>query len=85
MRQPSELLILENALRKDTKGRIYPVSNYQLTKRSQYEKLGNPLALSLDLKKVPLEMYEARNSVDIARSRGAEKYAPDVFGRLKAD
>src|SRR6266404_1390141 len=83
VRQPSELLILENALRQDTKGRIYPVSNYQLMKRSQYQKLGNPLALSLDLKNVPLEMYEARNSVEIAKSRGAEKYAPDVFSKAE--
>jgi hypothetical protein len=49
---------------------IFVVSNYQLMRRSQYEKLGNPLALSLDLKRVPLEMYEARNAVEIARSRG---------------
>jgi outer membrane protein OmpA-like peptidoglycan-associated protein len=83
VRQPSELLILENALRKGTKGRIYPVNNYQLMKRSQYQKLGNPLALSLDLKNVPLEMYEARNSVEIARSRGADKYAPDVFSKAE--
>jgi len=26
-------------------------------------------------------MYEARNSVDIAKSKGAEKYAPDVFSK----
>jgi len=81
VRQPSEVLILENALRKNTKGRIYPVNNYPLMKRSQYQKLGNPLALSLDLKNVPLEMYEARNAVDIAKSRGAEKYAPDVYSK----
>lgn len=83
VRQPSELLVLENELRKGTKGRIYPVSNYQLMKRSQYQKLDNPLALSVDTKNVPLEMYEARNAVDIARSRGAEKYAPDVFSKAE--
>ena len=83
VRQPSELLILENVLRKGTKGRIYPVTNYQLMKRSQYQKLGNPLALSLDLKNVPLEMYEGRNSLEIARSRGAEKYAPDVLAKAE--
>jgi outer membrane protein OmpA-like peptidoglycan-associated protein len=81
VRQPSEVLILENVLRKNTKGRIFPVNNYPLMKRAQYEKLGNPLALSLDLKNVPLEMYEARNAVEIAKSRGAEKYAPDVFSK----
>jgi outer membrane protein OmpA-like peptidoglycan-associated protein len=83
-RQPSEIVVLENALRKDTKGKIFVVKDYQLMKRGQYEKLGNPLALAPDLKKVPLEMYEARNAVDIARSRGADKYAPDIFSKAEA-
>ena len=84
VRQPSEMLILENALRKNTKGRIYPANDYKLMKRTQYEKMGNPLALSPDLKNVPLEMYEARNAVEIAKSRGAEKYAPDIFSKAEA-
>ncbi len=81
IRQPSEMLILENAVRNGTKGKIFPVNDYKLMKRNQYEKLGNPLALSLDLKNVPIEVYEARNAVDIAKSRGAEKYAPDIFAK----
>jgi outer membrane protein OmpA-like peptidoglycan-associated protein len=83
VRQPNEIIILENALRKGTRGRIYPITEYKLMRRAQYEKLGNPLALSVDLKNVPLEMYEARNAVDIAKMRGAEKYAPEIF--TKAD
>ena len=53
VRQPSEMLILENALRENTKGRIFVVENYPLMKRSQYQKLGNPLALTPDTKNVP--------------------------------
>jgi len=83
VRQPSEMLILENDTRKGTKGRIYIVNNYQLMKRTQYQKMGNPLALSLDLKNVPLEVYEARNAIEIAKSRGAEKYAPDIFSKAE--
>jgi outer membrane protein OmpA-like peptidoglycan-associated protein len=83
VRQPSEMLILENVLRENTKGKTYVVTNYQLMKRTQYQKLGNPLALTPDLKNVPLEMYEARNAVEIARSRGAEKYAPDIFSKAE--
>jgi outer membrane protein OmpA-like peptidoglycan-associated protein len=44
--------------------------------------LGNPLSLSLDLKHVPLEMYEARNAAEIARSRGADRYAADIFAKV---
>ena len=83
VRQPSEMVVLENDTRKDTKGRIYVVDNYQLMKRAQYQKMGNPLALSLDLKNVPLEMYEARNAFEIAKSRGADKYAPDIFSKAE--
>ncbi len=82
--RPSELIVLENQPRKSTKGKIFAVKDYPLLERSQYEKLGNPLALTLDLRHVPLEMYEARNSVEIARSRGAEKYAPDSFTKAEA-
>ena len=46
--------------------------------------MGNPLALTLDLKNVPLEMYEARNAVEIAKSRAADKYAPEVFSKAEA-
>src|SRR5260370_1644323 len=32
-----------------------------------------------DLERVPLQLYEARNAVDIAQSRGADKDAPEIF------
>ena len=81
VRYPSELVVLENQLRDDTKGKIFAVKEYRLMRRNQYQKLGNPLALVPDLKTTPLEIYEARNAVDIARSRGADKYAPEIFSK----
>jgi outer membrane protein OmpA-like peptidoglycan-associated protein len=78
---PSEVVVLVNDTKKNTKGKIYPENSYKLMKRSQYAKLGNPLALTLDLKNVPLDVYEARNAVEIAKSQGAEKYAPDIFSK----
>jgi len=84
VRRPSEVVILVNVIRKDTKGKIFPVSAYQLMRRAQYEKLGNPLALTLDLKHVPLEVYEARNAVDIAKSKGADRYAQDIFSKAES-
>jgi outer membrane protein OmpA-like peptidoglycan-associated protein len=83
VRVPSEMLILENRLRKDTKGKVFVVSDYKLMRRAQYQKMGNPLALAPDLKNVPIEMYEARNAVDIARSRQADKYAPEIFSKAE--
>jgi outer membrane protein OmpA-like peptidoglycan-associated protein len=81
---PSEVGVLVNDTTKNTKGKIFPENSYRLMKRSEYAKLGNPLALTLDLKNVPLDMYEARNAVDIAKSKGAEKYAPEVFSKATA-
>ena len=52
--------------------------------RGQYEKLSNPLQLTVDTKNVPLELYEARNAVLIARSFGADKYAADTYGKAEA-
>ena len=84
VQQPSELVVLENAVRPDTKGKIFSVSDYKLMKRSQYKKMGNPLALSLDLKNVPLEMYEARNAVEIAKTNKADQYAHEIFVKAEA-
>jgi outer membrane protein OmpA-like peptidoglycan-associated protein len=69
---------------KSTKGKIFIVNDYKLMKRAQYQKKANPLALTLDLKKVPLEMYEARNAMEIAKTNGAEKYAPEIFSKATA-
>jgi len=84
VRTPSEMVILENDTRKDTKGQIFPINDFKLMKRAQYEKLGNPLALTPDLERVPLQVYEARNAVDIAKSRGADKDAPEIFTKANA-
>lgn len=83
VRIPSEMVVLQSAARKDTKGKIFPVSEYKLMRRAQYQKMGNPLALSLD-PKIPLQVYEARNSVEVAKSRDAAKYAPEIFSKAEA-
>jgi len=84
VRVPSEMIVLEMETRKNTKGKLFPITSYNLMKRSQYAKLGNPLSLTPDLSRVPLEMYEARNAVDIAKARGAAQYAPDIFSKAQA-
>lgn len=83
VRVPSEMVVLQSEPRKDTKGKIFPVSEYKLMKRGQYQKLGNPLALTPD-PNVPLQVYEARNAVEVAKSRLADKYAPEVFSKAEA-
>jgi outer membrane protein OmpA-like peptidoglycan-associated protein len=80
---PSDLVVMENVVRKDTKGKIEEMdTKYELLQRGQYERLANPLALKMD-SKMPLELYQARNAVQIARASGADRYAPETF--LKAE
>jgi outer membrane protein OmpA-like peptidoglycan-associated protein len=83
--QPSDVVVMENFVRQDTTGTIEQVdAKYELLQRGQYVLHVNPSDISaqqLD-PKVPLELYEARNAVQIARWTGAQHYAPDTF--LKA-
>jgi outer membrane protein OmpA-like peptidoglycan-associated protein len=79
VRQPSEEIVLENQLEKGSKGKTVVVNDYRLMRSAQYARMNNPLALTLDLKSTPLDVYEARNAVEIARSHGADKYAPEIF------
>ena len=81
--RPSDLVVMENVVRKDTKGKIEEIdAKYELLQRGQYERLTNPLELKLD-RKVPLELYEARNAVQIARASGADRYASDTFQKAE--
>ena len=83
VRRPSDLVVMENEVRKETKGKVEVIdAKYELLKRGQYEPLANPLSLTVD-PRVPLELYQARNAVQIANSSGADRYAGDSF--LKAE
>jgi outer membrane protein OmpA-like peptidoglycan-associated protein len=76
VRQPSNVVVLENVVRADTKGTTEAVNaKYELMERGGYIPTGykfDPVVLSANL---PLEFYEARNALRIARSEGAESYA----------
>jgi outer membrane protein OmpA-like peptidoglycan-associated protein len=78
---PSNLVVMENVVREDTKGQIEAMdAKYELLQRGQYERLANPLALRLN-SKMPLELYEARNAVQIARATGADRFASETFSK----
>jgi outer membrane protein OmpA-like peptidoglycan-associated protein len=76
VRQPSNVVILENVVRPDTKGTTEAVNaKYELMERGGYIPTGykfDPVILNASL---PLEFYEARNALRIAQSEGAETYA----------
>src|ERR1700730_4867850 len=80
--QPSDVVVMENMIRTDTTGTIEQVdAKYELLPRGQYTlnvSRADIHPVRLD-RKVPLELYEARNAVQIARWTGAERYAADTF------
>ncbi len=81
--RPSDLIVMENVVRPDTKGQTEAIdAKYELLQRGQYQRLSNPLALKLD-QKLPLELYEARNAVQIARAMGAERFATETFQKAE--
>jgi outer membrane protein OmpA-like peptidoglycan-associated protein len=81
--RPSDLVVMENVMRADTKGKSEDVdAKYELLQRGQYQRLANPLELKLD-RKLPLELYEARNAVQIARGIGADHFAAESFEKAE--
>jgi outer membrane protein OmpA-like peptidoglycan-associated protein len=80
VRRPSNLVVLENSLRSDTVGTSQAVeAKYELIERGGYIPTGykfDPVMLN---GRLPLEFFEARNALRIARSAGAEKYATSSY------
>jgi len=74
--RPSNVVIAENAIRPDTVGTSEAVdAKYELIDRGGYIPTGyhfDPVVLN---SKLPLEFFEARNALRIAKSAGAESYA----------
>ena len=80
VRQPSNVVVLENVVRPDTKGTTEAVNaKYELMERGSYIPTGykfDPVVLNA---KLPLEFFEARNALRIAQSEGAERYASGSY------
>src|SRR5436305_14688654 len=80
VRQPSNVVVLENVVRQDTKGTTEAMNTkYELLERGGYIPSGykfDPVVLNTNL---PLEFFEARNAVRIAESEGAEQYDSDSY------
>lgn len=92
---PSDVVVMESAVRPDTVGRVEQVrAKYDLLPRGQYTLNIKPKDLpSANMKsesgvgmkqyEAILELYQARNAVQIARADGAASAAADVFGRAQ--
>jgi outer membrane protein OmpA-like peptidoglycan-associated protein len=76
VREPSDVVVLENVVLPDTRGTSQPMHvKYELVGRGGYIPTGytfDPVVLNVNL---PLEFFEARNAIRIAKSEGADTYA----------
>lgn len=89
---PSDVVVAENLIRPDTIGaREEVTAKYELLPRGQYTMNIHPAELRTfdrESEKLPydryeavLELYQAENAVQIARSLRADEYAADSFGK----
>src|SRR6266571_2004651 len=86
--QPSDLVVAQNIIRSDTKGREEAIDvRYELLPKGLYASQVEPLrdvVYGID-RKAPLDLFEARNAVRIARAAKAEQYAPSSFAKAEQD
>jgi outer membrane protein OmpA-like peptidoglycan-associated protein len=82
---PSNVVVMENAIRKNTQGKVVPIdAKYELLERGQYAVNIAPSEIGMVIDpKTPLAVYQARNAVRIAKAAGAEKYASEAFGNAQ--
>lgn len=90
---PSDLVVLENVIRPDTHGRIETVdAKYQLLKRGQYEfdvegakRYDNRDARKISRREYEalLELYQARNAVQLAAAGGAREHAVETYQKAE--
>ena len=84
--QPSNVVVMENVISDRTSGTIEPIdAHYELLERGQY--VLNVSATDLQAyvldRRTPLELYEARNAIRIARWTGAQTYAADTLQKAE--
>jgi outer membrane protein OmpA-like peptidoglycan-associated protein len=80
--QPSDVVVLENNVRKNTKGNVDVIqAKFDLLKRGTY--LMNQDTRQIKIKPLepgaPLDLAEARNAVMLARFAGADRYSDDTY------
>ncbi len=84
--QPSDVVVAENFVNKETEGTIQQVdAKYELLKRGQYVFNRSLYKQPKVDPKGPLQLGQAENAVEIARLAGAEKYASETFQKAMVD
>ena len=84
---PSDMIVAQNEPTEKTKGGVTPiVARFEALQKGEYTMDLKPQQLpatGADYKKVPLELLQARNAVAIAKSEGAQQYAPGAMQKAQ--
>jgi outer membrane protein OmpA-like peptidoglycan-associated protein len=93
VRQPSDVVVLENRVRPDTVGKIERIDvKYELMPRGHYtweepanlqSSVANAPKVSMDRYEALLQLYQAQNAIGIARVSRADQYAPNTFAKAE--
>src|SRR5437660_11924302 len=84
--RPSNLVVVENILRQETKGFEEPIdARFDVLEGGQYtiDVPAAQLPSSQTDARVPLDLLEARNAVAIAKAAGAKQYAPESLSKAE--
>ncbi len=82
--QPSDVVVLENAVRPDTEGSVEEVdAKFDLLQHGEYSTITTGSEAARLDPRVPLSLYEARNAVQIAQAAGSDKYAAASFQKAQ--
>jgi len=82
--QPSDVVVLENAMRPNTQGKVEFIdAKYDLLKRGHYHLDKGAAAPAAMDKDTPFAVYQARNAVAIAFAAGAKTYATEPFAKAE--
>jgi outer membrane protein OmpA-like peptidoglycan-associated protein len=83
---PSNLVVVENIIRYETKGWEEPIdAKFDMLEGSEYtiDVKASDLPASNAKPKTPLELLEARNALAIAKAAGADQYAGDSMAKAQ--
>jgi flagellar motor protein MotB len=93
VRQPSDVVVLQNEVRSDTVGKVEPIQvKYELMPRGHYTwnvqegmeaEMRNLPKVSMDEYEAVLEVYQAQNAVGIAGAASAAQYAPNTYAKAQ--
>jgi flagellar motor protein MotB len=93
VRQPSDVVVLQNEVRPDTVGQIQPINvKVELMPRGKYTwnvpsnestEAANAPKVSMSRYEALLEIYEAQNAMGVARAAGAGQYAADTLAKAQ--